>query len=81
MKLVKKKRKAPRAIIPSKTTKKRKVSVDKLPWKTIELPEMFDDAEGFYGLEEVTGVHVVKDGHQVEFVSIVFSSAYLLIKW
>jgi ATP-dependent RNA helicase DDX24/MAK5 len=31
---------------------------------------MFDDAEGFYGLEEVEGVDVVRDGDTVKFVSI-----------
>jgi hypothetical protein len=48
---------------------KRVVGVDSLPWKTVELPEMFDDAEGFYGLEEVHGVEVVKEGGTVKFVS------------
>ncbi|KAL2119672.1 hypothetical protein VTJ04DRAFT_6633 [Mycothermus thermophilus] len=48
---------------------KRVVGVDSLPWKTVELPEMFDDAEGFYGLEEVHGVEVVKEGGTVKFVA------------
>jgi ATP-dependent RNA helicase DDX24/MAK5 len=45
------------------------VHVDSLPWKTVELPEMFDDAEGFYGLEEVSGVDVVREGEKIQFVS------------
>jgi len=34
------------------------------------MPEMFDDAEGFYGLEEVEGVEIVRDGQNVKFVGI-----------
>lgn len=49
-------------------SKKRKVAVSALPWKTVEVPEMFDDAEGFYGLEVIEGVDVVKHGDNVEFV-------------
>jgi hypothetical protein len=48
---------------------KRVTSVDSLAWKTVEVPEMFDDAEGFYGLEEVEGVEIVRDGDTVRFVS------------
>jgi len=48
--------------------KKRQVAVDALPWKTVEVPEMFDDAEGFYGLEEIEGVDIVKDGQSIRFV-------------
>lgn len=48
---------------------KRPVAVDKLQWKTVDVPEMFDDAEGFYGLEEVEGVDIVRDGETVKFVS------------
>lgn len=47
---------------------KRPVSVDALAWKTVDIPEMFDDAEGFFGLEEITGVDVVKEGDVVKFV-------------
>ncbi|KAI1171033.1 ATP-dependent RNA helicase MAK5 [Nemania sp. FL0916] len=39
---------------------KRLVGLDALPWSKAALPEMFDDAEGFYGLEEVEGVEVVR---------------------
>ena len=48
---------------------KRVVAVDALSWKTVDVPEMFDDAEGFYGLEVVEGVDIVKDGGTVKFVS------------
>ena len=48
---------------------KRPVAVDKLRWKTVDVPEMFDDAEGFFGLEEIEGVDVVREGNTVSFVS------------
>ncbi|KAH6842942.1 P-loop containing nucleoside triphosphate hydrolase protein [Chaetomium sp. MPI-CAGE-AT-0009] len=48
---------------------KRVTSVDSLAWKTVDVPEMFDDAEGFYGLEEVEGVEIVRDGDTVKFVA------------
>jgi len=38
-------------------------SVDKLPWKAFNLPERLDDAEGFYGLEEIADVEVVRDAN------------------
>ncbi|RKU49267.1 ATP-dependent RNA helicase [Coniochaeta pulveracea] len=48
---------------------KRAVALDKLQWKTVDVPEMFDDAEGFYGLEEVEGVDIVREGDTVKFVT------------
>lgn len=48
---------------------KRVVAAGSLPWKTVDIPEMFDDAEGFFGLEEVTGVDVVRNGNTVKFVA------------
>ncbi|KAK3945511.1 P-loop containing nucleoside triphosphate hydrolase protein [Diplogelasinospora grovesii] len=53
---------------------KRMVDVDALPWKTVEVPEMFDDAEGFYGLEEIDGVDIVKEGNTVKFMAAVPAS-------
>jgi len=50
---------------------KRVTSVDSLKWKSVDVPEMFDDAEGFYGLEEVEGVDIVRDGGTVKFVSLI----------
>ncbi|KAF6804372.1 ATP-dependent rna helicase mak5 [Colletotrichum sojae] len=49
--------------------KKRTVGASALPWKKVDVPEMFDDAEGFYGLEVIEGVDVVKHGDNVEFVA------------
>ncbi|KUJ12295.1 DEAD-domain-containing protein [Mollisia scopiformis] len=48
---------------------KRALAVDALPWNEVKMPEMFDDAEGFFGLEEVEGVEVVKEGGNVKFVT------------
>lgn len=65
---VKKRKNAPAK--PSKSSKpKRVVDVDSLAWKPVDLPEMFNDAEGFFGLEEITGVDVVRNGNVVKFVS------------
>ncbi len=47
---------------------KRAVNVDALGWRTVEVPEMFDDAEGFFGLEEVEGVEIIRQGDKVQFV-------------
>lgn len=52
--------------------RKRPVSVDALPWNEVEMPEMFEDAEGFFGLEEVDGVEVVREGDSLKFVCLHF---------
>jgi hypothetical protein len=61
---------------------KRVTRVDSLAWQSVDVPEMFDDAEGFFGLEEVEGVDVVREGDVVKFVSVPTSQnagyAYLL---
>ncbi|KAL1955754.1 hypothetical protein VTO42DRAFT_8152 [Malbranchea cinnamomea] len=33
---------------------------DQLDWKPVELPDQLEDAEGFYGLEEIEGVDILK---------------------
>jgi len=50
------------------TVEKRPVALDALPWNEVKLPDMFDDAEGFFGLEEVEGVEVIKEGDKLKFV-------------
>lgn len=69
----KKRRKGPatkKAAGPTAVGKPKKVlDANSLPWKTVDIPEMFDDAEGFFGLEEVTGVEVVRNGNTLKFVS------------
>jgi ATP-dependent RNA helicase DDX24/MAK5 len=54
-----------------KTVQKRPVKLDGLPWSEVQLPDMFDDAEGFFGLEEVEGVDVVRDGDTIKFVRFI----------
>lgn len=46
--------------LPSTSTKIR-VRGDALKWKSVTLPGRMDDAEGFYGLEEIDDVEVVRD--------------------
>jgi len=59
-------------IVPAKkeavAVTKRPVAVDALPWNEVQMPDMFDDAEGFFGLEEVEGVEIIRDGGTVKFV-------------
>lgn len=40
---------------------KRKVRLDELGWKTVSMPDRLEDFEGFYGLEEIDDVTIVKD--------------------
>lgn len=61
---------------------KRKVAVDALPWHEVEMPDMFDDAEGFFGLEEVEGVEVIRDGDTIQFVCLPpFSTIFLALQF
>lgn len=57
---------------------KRVLEAGSLKWKTVDIPEMFNDAEGFYGLEEVTGVEVVRSGNLVKFVCRLMTSLHYL---
>jgi len=36
------------------------LDADALHWKEVALPNHFDDAEGFFGLEEIEGVEVLR---------------------
>ncbi|KAH9876680.1 ATP-dependent RNA helicase [Plenodomus biglobosus] len=45
--------------LPTKT--KRRVRLDELGWKTVSMPDRLEDTEGFYGLEEIDDVTIVKD--------------------
>ncbi|KAK6586878.1 hypothetical protein PZA11_000168 [Diplocarpon coronariae] len=55
---------------------KRPVALDALPWNEVQIPDMYDDAEGFFGLEEIEGVEVVREGNTVKFVgALVYSEA------
>ena len=37
------------------------VSIEELAWKEVSLPDRLEDAEGFFGLEEIEDVEVLKD--------------------
>lgn len=45
------------------------VDIDQLDWQTVTLPDRLEDAEGFYGLEEIDGVDIVRpsDNGQIRF--------------
>lgn len=38
------------------------VSIEELRWNTVTLPDRLEDAEGFFGLEEIEGVEVLRAG-------------------
>lgn len=46
---------------PASSSTKIKVRGDALKWKAVALPGRLDDAEGFFGLEEIDDVEVVRD--------------------
>ena len=37
------------------------IALDELPWSTVSLPDRLENAEGFYGLEEIADVEIVRD--------------------
>jgi ATP-dependent RNA helicase DDX24/MAK5 len=41
----------------------RKVRLEELQWKEVEMPDRMDDFEGFFGLEEIEDVDVVREGN------------------
>ena len=49
--------------IPSKKsdTSRKNVALDSLPWSLVPLPDRLDDAEGFFGLEEISDVEVSRN--------------------
>lgn len=36
-------------------------SLDTLPWTQVPIPDRFEDAEGFFGLEEIEDVEIVRN--------------------
>ena len=50
----------------------RAVRLDELAWKEVSMPDRLDDVEGFFGLEEVGNVGVVRDGAAVKFIKVSF---------
>ncbi|KAJ4988321.1 DEAD/DEAH box helicase [Stagonosporopsis vannaccii] len=46
---------------PAAKKQKRRVQLTDLGWKTVAMPDRLEDTEGFYGLEEIDDVEVVRD--------------------
>lgn len=65
----------------SSTNSRRGVALEELDWKEVPLPDLLDDAEGFFGLEEVDGVDVVHNSAsgQVEYI-VSSQSSYLTMR-
>jgi ATP-dependent RNA helicase DDX24/MAK5 len=69
-----KRRREPQRLLPAGSKKRQKVeiaghdsiisnrifNIDELNWKEAQLPDRLDDAGGFFGLEEIEGVEVVR---------------------
>ena len=64
----KKRQKIIRTTQSATTGLKKVVALDAMPWNEVEIPEMFEDAEGFFGLEEVDDIEVIRDGNKIQFV-------------
>lgn len=47
--------------LPVTAKPRRRVQLDELGWKTVSMPDRLEDTEGFYGLEEIDDVAIVKD--------------------
>ncbi|KAL5386192.1 ATP-dependent RNA helicase [Paraphaeosphaeria sporulosa] len=46
---------------------RRKIRLDDLSWKAVSMPDRLEDFEGFYGLEEIDDVEVVREGATLSF--------------
>ncbi|EZF20524.1 hypothetical protein H112_05202 [Trichophyton rubrum D6] len=46
-------------------------NIDALNWQTVQPPDILENAEGFYGLEEIEGVDIIRpaDGEQLKFLA------------
>lgn len=59
-------RKARRASFKTKPAVERQaVPQDQLQWQEVAIPETLEDAEGFYGLEEIDDVEVERTGKNI----------------
>ncbi|KAF2670281.1 DEAD-domain-containing protein [Microthyrium microscopicum] len=50
-----------------KARKRQRVALDELGWQSVEIPDNLDDYEGFFGLEEVDDVEVIKASGLISF--------------
>ena len=55
-----KRRKADNGNSEQLATSRKVTAVNALPWSQATLPDTLDDAEGFFGLEEISDVEVVR---------------------
>lgn len=55
------------------------VNVNDLNWKGVALPDRLDTVEGFYGLEEIEGVDIVRPEGTGEIKFKVCMSAYVVL--
>lgn len=39
------------------------IPIERLAWRNVSLPDRLEDAEGFFGLEEIENVEIVRDTH------------------
>jgi ATP-dependent RNA helicase DDX24/MAK5 len=46
---------------PASVPSRRRIKLDELTWNEVSMPDRLEDFEGFYGLEEIEDVHIVKD--------------------
>ncbi|KAJ4407956.1 ATP-dependent RNA helicase [Didymella pomorum] len=56
-----KRQKLEKAPKPATKKQKRRVQLNDLGWKTVGMPDRLEDTEGFYGLEEIDDIEVIKD--------------------
>ena len=52
---------------PDQASAPRIVSLESLQWHQVPFPETSQDAEGFFGLEELSDVDVVRDSNKIEY--------------
>ena len=43
------------------------VEINDLAWKEVSLPDTLEDVEGFFGLEEIDDVEIVRDGDGMQY--------------
>ncbi|KAJ5327941.1 hypothetical protein N7452_008331 [Penicillium brevicompactum] len=58
----------------------RSVGVEDLNWKEVAMPDRMEDAEGFFGLEEIDGVDIIKSGGEVQFKAKTGKSRKSIVK-
>lgn len=49
--------------LPTKVAPKAKVRLDDLVWKEVAMPDRLEDVEGFFGLEEIDDVEIVRESN------------------